>query len=190
MLGLNRSKYRKLKDEDLLQIIRNEGNDLAFETLYKRYVHLVFGVCLKYVKDEFEAEEITSKIFIELAGKIKRFEINHFKSWLHTVTKNECYMFLRKQKHIFTQDGIELIKQHEDDSIDYKENQLTQLEEVLKELKPPQDICVKLFYLENKSYQEIAEMLKMSLNHVKSAIQNGKRNLKIALEKTSAFTLH
>lgn len=189
MFGLNRSKYRKLKDEELLHVIRVESNSLAFEVIYKRYVQLVYGVCLKYVKDEFEAEEITSKIFIELTAKIERFEITHFKSWLHTVTRNECYMFLRKQKHIFTQEGIDLIKENEDESAEEKEKLLTQLDDVLKELKPLQDECVKLFYLENKSYQEIADSLKMNLKQVKSAIQNGKRNLKIALEKMNAFTL-
>jgi RNA polymerase sigma-70 factor (ECF subfamily) len=187
---LKRSKYRSLADEEILQLIRNQSDERAFETLYERYIHLVYGVCLKYVKDEYEAEEITSKVFVELTNKICRFEIAHFKSWLHTVTKNECYMFLRKQKHIFTNDGLELLREKEPEQLEEKEIQLDHLEQALKELKPPQDACVKLFYLENKSYQEIAELLTLSIKHVKSAIQNGKRNLKLILEKTNAFNIH
>lgn len=64
-----------------------------------------------------------------------------------------------------------------------KEMALTYLEKALDELNAEQKTCVTLFYLQKRSYQEIAEQTGFSLLQVKSHIQNGKRNLKILVEK-------
>ena len=69
------------------------------------------------------------------------------------------------------------------DDVDLKEVKLQQLEEGITKLNSEQKICVELFYLQNKSYVEVAEITGYELNQVKSYIQNGKRNLKIYLEK-------
>ena len=67
-----------------------------------------------------------------------------------------------------------------------KEIQYTLLEKAIEELSEEQKKCIELFYLKQKSYQEIIDITGYSVNEVKSFIQNGKRNLKIKLEKNSA----
>ena len=66
-----------------------------------------------------------------------------------------------------------------------KEIQYTLLEKAIEELNEDQRKCIKLFYLKERSYNEIVDETGYSLNEVKSFIQNGKRNLKIKLEKNS-----
>jgi RNA polymerase sigma-70 factor (ECF subfamily) len=66
-----------------------------------------------------------------------------------------------------------------------KEIQYTLLEKAIDELNEDQRKCIKLFYLKERSYNEIVDETGYSLNEVKSFIQNGKRNLKIKLEKNS-----
>ena len=67
------------------------------------------------------------------------------------------------------------------------ENKLQLLEKAIEELKSEQQVCVRLFYIDQKSYNEISEQLNISLNTVKSAIQNGKRNLKIWIERNEGY---
>ena len=63
------------------------------------------------------------------------------------------------------------------------EQDLETLRKCIEQLKSEQKECVSLFYLEEKCYQEISDELSFELNKVKSFIQNGKRNLKICMEK-------
>jgi RNA polymerase sigma-70 factor (ECF subfamily) len=143
---------------------------------------------MKYLKNEVESQDITMQIFEELHSKLLKHEINYFKSWLYMVTKNECFMFLRKSKSQNTTDFSESydVEQTIED-VQAKEKSLELLEKAIEDLKPEQKRCVKLFYLEEKSYQQISAELNLSLMHVKSAIQNGKRNIKLQLEKQDEF---
>ena len=72
------------------------------------------------------------------------------------------------------------------DEVDSREEQLTHLEEALQLLNEEQRLCLELFYLQQKSYQEVSELTGYDMKQVKSYIQNGKRNLKIHLSKMSA----
>jgi RNA polymerase sigma-70 factor (ECF subfamily) len=142
---------------------------------------------MKYLKDEFEAEDLTSKIFEELGTKILKHSIDYFKGWLYRLTKNECLMHLRKQKTTFlNQVQIDLLIE-EGEKSESIETKLVVLENTLSQLKEEQEKCLRLFYLENKSYQEVSDLLKLDMNQVKSAIQNGKRNLKLILIQNDEF---
>lgn len=183
MAFLQRRKYKKLADEELILLLRkNSGHerDIIGE-LYERYGHLVMGTSMKYLKNVMDAEDITMSIFETLSGKVRSHEIKYFKSWLYMVTKNSCLMKLRK-KGISTTDlvGNEVIEEEESDAVE-KEALLRTLEKVIGDLKEPQQTCIKLFYLDQLSYQEIALKLNLELKKVKSAIQNGKRNITLRM---------
>ncbi|MNY44876.1 RNA polymerase sigma factor [compost metagenome] len=75
---------------------------------------------------------------------------------------------------------------HETEEQQEKELKLIKLEKAIQHLKDEQRICIELFYLKDKSYQEISDELNIPLNTVKSSIQNGKRNLKIWMESHEA----
>ncbi len=166
-------------------------------TLFKRYSHLVFGVCMKYLKNEAMAEDMSMQVFEKLITSLKEHEIQNFRPWLHMVTRNECLMYLRKQKgqHVTelepsrTENDDEVMEfaaeEHLDD-VEWKEMQLDVLEEGIQSLNEEQRLCIELFYLQKKSYQEVADLTGYDLKKVKSYIQNGKRNLRIFMEKRNA----
>lgn len=195
-LFFSRSKnVNTLDDSVLIAEYKRTGDNNYVGELFKRYAHLVLGVCMKYLKNADEAQDMTMIVFEKLLSDLKKHEVEHFKSWLYMVTKNQCLMLLRKQKG---KETVEInINSSEDDDeksvendlvghlddVDLKEVKLQQLEEGITKLNSEQKICVELFYLQNKSYVEVAEITGYELNQVKSYIQNGKRNLKIYLEK-------
>ena len=188
MFGNKQKKYKLKTDEELVTLYKLERSSTCIAIIYERYGHLVMGTCMKYLKNEVESQDITMQIFEELHSKLLKHEINYFKSWLYMVTKNECFMFLRKSKSQNTTDFSESydVEQTIED-VQAKEKSLELLENAIEDLKPEQKRCVKLFYLEEKSYQQISAELNLSLMKVKSAIQNGKRNIKLQLEKQDEF---
>jgi len=189
MFLFGRNKYRNASDEDLIALFKKDGSSQAIGFLYERYGHLVMGTCMKYLKNQMDAEDVVMKIFEELGQKLMRFEIQHFKSWLYQLTRNECLMILRKQKKDLPASLLEQMS--EDPSELYqateKELQLALLEGTLTELKDEQRRCLELFFLKDRSYSEISKEIGIDIKQVKSAIQNGKRNLKLKLEEHHAF---
>ncbi len=174
------SKFKSSGDLDFLGI------------LYERYMHLVYGVCLKYLNDREVARDATMQIFEKLIVELPKREVDNFKPWLHVLAKNYCLMQLRSEKSksarvekmikthdFFVESSYELHHNNEPEL----DRDLEAMKKCIEELKAEQKECVKLFYLEEKCYQEIAENLDFEVKKVKSYIQNGKRNLKICMEQ-------
>ncbi|MEZ5013734.1 MAG: sigma-70 family RNA polymerase sigma factor [Chitinophagales bacterium] len=191
---LRSKQIHTLSDDELIAEYRRTDDNSLIGELFKRYAHLVLGVCLKYLKDSEEARDMTMVVFEKLLSDLKNHEVQHFKSWLYMVAKNQCLMDLRKRKGKETTELQEERTEDEDgdvesglmahlDDSEEKEVQLQQLEEGLKHLNPEQKHCLELFYLQNKSYVEVAEITGYDLKQVKSYIQNGKRNLRIYMEQ-------
>lgn len=188
---LFRKDIKKLDDVALVALIKQKDNR-AFGEIFERYSFLVMGLCLKYLKDHMKSEDLMMHVFEHLPEKIQRNEITNFKSWLYSVAKNECLMQLRK-KNISLTDTEKIILSQEDDSEEtlklalLTEEKLVLLESAINELKDEHKVCLTHFYLERKSYDEVARVTGYELNQVKSHIQNGKRNLKLILEKQREF---
>ncbi len=163
---------------------RQELDILAL--LYQRYMELVYGVCLKYLPDEEAAKDAVMNIFEELINKLKHHQVENFRGWLHVVAKNHCLMILRSPKNLKTSTLNEGVVQFEENAhlngVMEKEEQLDQMTECLQTLPEEQQRCVELFYLQNKSYNEIVDMTGYDWKSVRSYIQNGRRNLKICME--------
>jgi RNA polymerase sigma-70 factor (ECF subfamily) len=192
-------------DSELVQQFGKTGNKEIIGELFKRHTHLVLGVCMKYLKDANKAQDTVMEVFEKLLTGLNKHEVQNFKGWLYMVAKNECLMQLRSRKIYvelpknFVEDNM-----HDDDFIppyereggsgvavefthpihlngEDKERQLNRMEEAMKELKHHQKQCIELFYLQEKSYEEVAEITGYTMKEVKSYIQNGKRNLKIIM---------
>jgi RNA polymerase sigma-70 factor (ECF subfamily) len=178
--------YISSSDQELLDFYDKKKDNQIIGEFYNRYGHLVFGVCMKYLKNVQNAEDLTIELFEELGKKLTQHRIVHFKSWLYVTTKNSCLMLLRKKNFHFLSFDETSEYCDEENSISTKEIleiKLEALEVALTELNQSQAICIKAFYLEKKSYDEICEIHSITLNEVKSHIQNGKRNLKLILLK-------
>ena len=179
--------YTTLTDEELVERYRNSHETVYIGELYQRYTHLVFGVCMKYFKDEATAEDASMQIFEKLISELKKHHITAFKPWLHTVVKNHCMMLFRKEsteekrKTMLKHDTGNVVENPEENHLQEaaeKEFILQHLRESIDELKEEQRICIELFYLKESSYAEISLITGYNQNEVKSYIQNGKRNLK------------
>jgi len=191
MANNQRKDLKSLSDIALIEAYKQTGKSVHVGELYKRYTHLVFGVCMKYFKNTEEAKDATMGIFEKLMSDLKQHEVKNFKGWLWQVSRNYCLMILRKSKpQIEPEEALKKIDGGlvESDNIfhlnnsEVKEEQLTSLEQAIKQLKDEQRKCIELFYLEDKSYTEVAETTGYSLKEVKSYIQNGKRNLQIKMK--------
>lgn len=187
MLFSRKNKYKILSDDELLRTYKEKQSSEVIGEYFQRYGHLVMGTSMKYLKNKFDAEDLAMNLFEKLPGKLLSHNISNFKSWLYMVTKNECLMILRKKGNLTSSLTRELEDTDDVDLKIEKEEQLEMLEDAIEDLKEEQKECIKLFYIESKSYQEITEMLRLDIKKVKSAIQNGKRNLKLNLEGRNEF---
>lgn len=178
-------------DEKTLAAKYKATNDTKYVgELYVRYAHLVLGLCIKYLKNEHKAQDAVMGIFEQIMTQLKKHEVEYFKSWLYTLSKNYCLQILRKEQSQqvksdaytdFAEKNMESdISLHLNDK-EAKEKWHEKLEKALPQLKEEQQKCITLFYLEEKSYSEITEITGYTLKEVKSYIQNGKRNLKIKM---------
>jgi RNA polymerase sigma-70 factor (ECF subfamily) len=173
-------------DADLVAQYKRTGNAEILAHLYQQYMELVYGVCVKYLSDHEIARDAVMNIYGELPAKVQKHTIDNFRSWLYVVAKNHCLMHLRSQKSKITISIDDSFMQSEEvshpESAWDKEDQLVQMEDCLQTLAFEQKQSVELFYLQNKSYNEIATITGYEWNKVRSLIQNGRRNLKICME--------
>ncbi len=171
-------------DEQRLKNYRKTSNQHIIGELFNEYIHLVYGLCLKYLKNHETSQDAVMDIYEQISEKLLTTEVKYFKSWLYMVSKNHCLMILRRNN---IEMSSEIIMESPDaehlkeEKIDL-EKDLNSLEECIKELKDQQRMCVQEFFLNRRSYQEIQSMTGIGLKKVKSHIQNGKRKIRLCLE--------
>lgn len=179
-------------DTLLIEKFKSTGDLEYLGQLYEKYMPMVYGVCLKYLKDREAGQDATMQIFEKLIIEIPKREIENFKPWLHVLTKNHCLMQLRSEKSRTAREekmeiGNEIFMESSYESHHHNESMLDRDLETLKKcidkLKDEQKECIKLFYLDELCYQEIVDSTNFELKKVKSYIQNGKRNLKICMDE-------
>jgi len=185
---VNDDQFYHMTDQQLLDNYYSLHDSKSLGILLERYTLLLLGVCMKYLKNEEEAKDGVQQIFLKTITELQKYKVVYFKSWIYMVAKNHCLMKIRdKQGKIPVEldDKFSTAPDITADSSAFWQNDksLELLSASLKELNPEQQQCVTLFYLEKKSYQEISGLTGYSLLQVKSFIQNGKRNLKIMIER-------
>jgi RNA polymerase sigma factor (sigma-70 family) len=186
--AVNIERFAHITDQELLDHFYGDKNNEWLGLLLQRYTLLLLGVCLKYLRNEDEARDSVQQIFLKVITELHKYKVEYFKSWIYMVARNHCLMLLRdrhgKMQTLIT-DKMNLpaaenlaMKNHLE-----KEDLLERMASALLELNKEQKQCLTLFYLEKKSYQEVAVITGFTQMQVKSYIQNGKRNLKLMLEK-------
>lgn len=179
-------KYIHVTDAELLQNFYADHDNKWLGILLPRYTLLLLGVCMKYLKDEEEARDGVQQIFLKVINELRKYKVDYFKSWIYMIAKNHCLMKLRdrKNKIVELNEEIAVTFNFETDKkgLVEKDRLLQKMEAAINKLNPDQQQCVKLFYLEKKSYSEVAEITGFTMMQVKSYLQNGKRNLKLLME--------
>ena len=185
---MNPEKYRHITDQQLLDNFYTDHNPEWLGILLPRYTMLLLGVCMKYLKNEEEAKDCVQQIFLKVITELKKYRVDYFKSWLYMVAKNHCLMRIRDRQGKIPVELTERYMstpQEEPDMSGLLRNDhvIDLMSQSLNELSAEQKQCVNLFYLQKKSYQEISEQTGFTMMQVKSYIQNGKRNLRLLIEK-------
>lgn len=174
-------------DLELIAAYRQSSDLAIVAQLFNRYLQLLYGVCLKYLSEPETAKDAVMDIFEELAQKLLRHEVGNFRGWLYTLAKNHCLMKLRSAGRNRTQtydpEHMQTAEElHLKDKIE-QEEQFDQLSKCIDALVAEQKTVIQLFYLQNKCYKEIETLTGMEWNKVRSHIQNGRRNLKICMQR-------
>ena len=177
-------------DADLLSLFKKTSDNTYLGELLERYSLLVFGVCMKYLKDQTSAQDATQQVFEKVIKEVTKYEIPYFKSWLYSVAKNQCLMQLRNSSHKIQYADRDIqdleINAGDDSGLKLREymlqDKLEILQDSLQKLNKDQSTCIELFYLQKLSYREIEQNTGFTFQQIKSNIQNGKRNLRMMLE--------
>ena len=184
---VNPKLNKHISDQELLEKFYADRDNQWLGILLERYTLLLLGVCMKYLKNEELARDSVQQIFLKAITELQKYRVEYFKSWIYMVAKNHCLMQLRDKPGKNTIEVKENIPAETDEtdkeSLLLNEKTYEYMGEALKELNADQQVCVTLFYMEKKSYQQITEQTGYSMMQVKSHIQNGKRNMRILIEK-------
>jgi len=185
---VNIDKYKHISDQELLENFYTTQDVEWLGILLPRYTLLLFGVCMKYLKNEEEAKDCVQQIFLKVIIELNKYKVEYFKSWLYMVAKNHCLMKIRDRHgkmpvELTERNMLGAEEQPDKQSLVQNDQTIEWMNEALKELSPEQRQCVTLFYLQKKSYQEISDETRFTMMQVKSYIQNGKRNLKLTIER-------
>lgn len=193
----DKKELLSLPDEQLVARYAQTHNKEIIGILYERYTHLLFTVCYKYLGNDADAEDTVMLVFEKLFELLKKSEIQSFKSWIYTITKNECLMHLRHKKsgERVIEDNLKKLDTEIMESVDLNhlltdgdgEQRIRYLEAAITGLSSEQKQCIELFYLNEKSYREVEQITGYTYNEVKSHIQNGKRNLKQMMERMDRY---
>ena len=184
---MTKDAFEHIEDKELLNKFYSDGNNKWLGILLKRYTLLLLGVCMKYLKDEEEAKDAVQQIFLKAITELSKYKVEFFKSWLYMMAKNYCLMKLRDRHGRTPVELTENVVAHAETNsksdLLEKDHVLSLIEEGMLELSEEHRVCLTLFYLQKKSYQQITDLTGYNLAQVKSYIQNGKRNLKLIVEK-------
>lgn len=182
---LHRTDKDPSSDEELVALLR-QGHQPALGVLWERYAHLLFGVGMKYLKDTERSKDAVAELFERLSGLVAKHEVARFRPWLHTVMRNNCLMLLRKKDddRTISNEQWNGVDEHDQDDAILHECTLQRLETAITELNDDQRICIELFYLKKLSYQQVSERTQFTVQQVRSHLQNGRRNLRLILERS------
>jgi RNA polymerase sigma-70 factor (ECF subfamily) len=183
---VNNDKYNHISEQELLRRYYQDRNKEWLGILLQRYTLLLLGVCMKYLKNEEAARDAVQQIFLKAITELEKYEVEFIKSWLYMIAKNHCLMQFRDKNRQLVELSEQMAETEDSDeklSIKEKDQLLDWMHESIKNLNPEQQQCVTLFYLEKRSYQEVSELTGYSILQVKSSIQNGKRNLRLMIQR-------
>lgn len=185
------NRFKKLSDQELIRTYQISLDERYLSELLHRYAYLVLFICNKYLKNREESDDAIMEVLGKMSLKISELEVNNFKSWLYTVTKNFCLNKIEENKDL----GVEFVDISEADEIFFMqfpdfdclivgdEEKVDWLQKAIDGLNADQKECINLFYFRKMSYHEIMEMKKWEMDQVRSHLQNARRNIRIYLEK-------
>jgi RNA polymerase sigma factor (sigma-70 family) len=184
---------KHLNDDELIKEVEN-ANMQAFKTLVEKHQQNVVNVCLGFTHQKEDAEDLAQEVFIEVFESLSKFRgDSKFSTWIYRIAVNKSLNYLRKNKRTGFFDTIEKIfgndtkshnyssKPYHSDSSFIDEERRKVLQSAIDKLSESQKIAFTLHKIEDFSYQEIADTMKLSLPAVESLIHRAKMKLRKVL---------
>ena len=159
------------------------GNDAAYRRLMDKYHDAIFNFIYRMVRDREQVEDLTQEAFIKAFGSLKSFNEEYaFSTWLYKIATNNCIDYIRKKKlQMFSIDKPIESKDSDftfelpDDSYEadkelISDQRAVMLNQAIDQLPEKYRLVIRLRHVEERSYEEIAKMLKLPIGTVKAHI--------------------
>lgn len=177
-----------MKNEEELIKKAIEGDQDSFAEIVNLYKNYVFAIILNFIKDHNEVENVAQEVFLQIYISLPTYEADNFKGWVSRITSNKSIDWIRKKKSKFREEVMEnseeLIENLNINHVNtpeeiFLENEKSeQVSKMCKSISPIYEDVIRKFYLEGKSYEEIAKEEKVSVKTIASRLYRGKNMLK------------
>jgi RNA polymerase sigma-70 factor, ECF subfamily len=186
-----------LADPAVVELAR-KGSEAAYRELLTRYERPVFSLIFRMVRDREMAEDLSQETFIKVLNNLDRYSPEFkFSSWLFKIANNLTIDHLRRRRvdtisiegapDAVTSESaratsIAVVSGNESPLEELESRELgTAIERAIGKLRPEYRACIMLRHVEDKSYEEIAEIVKLPLGTVKTYIHRARHELRTAL---------
>lgn len=169
-----------------VDVFRDSRDPGAFQAIYNMLSPKLYYVCLRYLKNDADAQDALQETFVAAYRKIDSFQgQGSFEGWVRRIAVNNCLAKLRIDKKQFESDSFADQSQLISEESDYlqKEETETSLLRALKELPDGYRTILNLFILEDYSHKEIGELLNITESTSRSQLARAKAALKLKLEQ-------
>jgi RNA polymerase sigma factor (sigma-70 family) len=173
--------------EYLEKIIKDckAGNNKAQATLYRLYAPKLFGVCMRYSRDQTEAEDILHEGFVRIFEKIGQYKnTGSFEGWMYRIVVNIALEHYRKKKRLQIVEDVTFYDNQDKSNINLESLNEQHLLKLIQELSPQYKIVFNLYAIDGYSHKEIADMLGISEGSSKSNLARARKTLQKKLYQT------
>jgi RNA polymerase sigma-70 factor (ECF subfamily) len=196
--GPPRDEIAKLSDVEVVALAQ-QGKEVAYRELLARYERPVFSLIFRMVRDRETAEDLSQETFIKVLNNIDRYSPDFkFSSWLFKIANNLTIDHLRRRRlDTISIEGapdavtaesaratsITIASGNESPLAELESRELgASIERAIAQLRPEYRACIMLRHVEDRSYEEIAEIVKLPLGTVKTYIHRARHELRAALD--------
>ncbi len=177
--------YTRKKDAELVELVV-KGDHKAFEELLNRYQNAVTNFAFRILQNSSETEDIVQEVFLRLYRTVNTYnESSNLQTYLFTITKNLCIDYYRKKKPMITNEPPEVAYHDNTEKKIYSLEMRDRVEKIIAGLPKNQRAAIHLCYEHSMSYQEISEVMGVTVNSTQSLIYRGRKKIR---EELSAFS--
>lgn len=156
----------------------------AQQALYDRYSPLFFGICVRYMKNRTEAEDVLIEGFYKIFSKINQFKNQgSFEGWMKRIMINEALMAIRKKNNLNLHVEIEKAGLVKTEAVAEMNLNYAELLELIETLPTGYRTIFNLYIIEGYKHREIAQKLEISINTSKSQLILAKKKLQELYKK-------
>ena len=166
-----------------------DGDTEAFARLVDRHGDKIYGLVIRLLADEAEAEEVTQETFVQAFTHLADFRGQaSFATWLYHIAYNISLQYLRRHKNIFLPIDERLADSVGDDTADAALNEATEerialVEAALQHLSPDDRTLVTLYYYEERPTRDIAYVLDTTITNVTTRLHRARKRLYLIIKQ-------